>query len=209
MGTPAFLFAPGAGAPSSHPWMRHWVELLKTLGPVQTLDYPYMIEGWKRPDPPAVLVEAHRAALAELRAKHGGPAVLIGKSMGSRIGCHVSIDENAAALICLSYPLCGGGDRTRLRDKVLREITTPILFVQGTRDSLCPLELFENVRTQMKAPNALHVVEAGDHSLLVTKTQLKAAAETQDDVDHRILLAVETFLRPLTNQSVPNRGSGF
>src|SRR6187401_994518 len=181
MGTPAFLFAPGAGAPSFHPWIRHWVELLKTLGPVQTFDYPYMIEGRKRPDPPAVLVEAHRAALAELRAKHGGPAVLIGKSMGSRIGCHVAIDENAAALICLSYPLCGGGDPTRLRDKVLREITTPILFVQGTRDSLCPLELLENVRTQMKAPNALHVVEAGDHSLLVTKTQLKAAAETQDD----------------------------
>ncbi len=78
------------------------------------------------------------------------------------------------ALVCFGYPLCGGGDPTKLRDQVLREITTPILFVQGTRDPLCPLELLESVRTQMRAANQLHVVEGGDHSLLVTKSRLRA-----------------------------------
>lgn len=125
---------------------------------------------------------------------HPGPVVLIGKSMGSRIGCHVSLEEEISALVCLGYPLCGGGDPTKLRDKVLREITAPILFVQGTRDPLCPLELLEPIRREMKAPNEVHVVEGGDHSLVVTKRQLKAEGRTQADIDQRILQRIGTFV---------------
>ncbi len=116
--------------------MQHWSELLATLGTVQTFDYPYMRAGTRRPDPLPLLIAAHRAALAEACAVPRGRIVLIGKSMGSRVGCHVSLDENVNALVCLGYPLCGGGNRTKLRDKVLRDIATPILFVQGTRDLL-------------------------------------------------------------------------
>src|SRR4051794_2625762 len=119
---PAFLFAPGAGAPSSHPWMQHWARLLGTLGPVQLLDYPYMLEGTKRPDPLPKLVAAHREALHRVRDSQRGRAVLIGKSMGSRIGCHVSLEAPVDALVCFGYPLCGGGDPTKLRDRVLREL---------------------------------------------------------------------------------------
>ncbi|HEX8310577.1 MAG TPA: hypothetical protein VF614_04610 [Chthoniobacteraceae bacterium] len=46
----------------------------------------------------------------------------------------------------------------------------------------------------MSATNELYVVEGGDHSLLATKTQLKASGETQDDVDQRILLTIEKFV---------------
>ncbi len=120
--------------------------------------------------------------------------VLIGKSMGGRIGCHVALEESVSALVCLGYPLCGGGDPTKLRDKILREIRTPILFVQGTRDKLCPLDLLEKVRREMTAANELHVVEGGDHSLAVTKSQLRAAGETQAEVDGRILQAIRDFL---------------
>ena len=195
MESPLFLFAPGAGAPSSHPWIRGWVKRLETIGRVQTFDYAYMREGRKRPDRLPELIGAHRAALQLARMSHSGPAVLIGKSMGSRIGCHVSLEHEAiSALVCLGYPLCGGGDPAKLRDKVLREIVTPILFVQGTRDSLCPLELLDCVRVEMKAPNELHIVEGGDHSLAVTKSQLKASRETQDDVDQRILRAIAAFV---------------
>src|SRR5205807_10577602 len=90
--------------------------------------------------------------------------------------------------------LCGAGDRTKLLDKVLRALTTPILFVQVTRDSLCPLDILEKVRAEMKAPNFLHVVEGGDHSLLVTKRQLTASSETQDQVEQRILEAIAQFV---------------
>jgi len=174
--------------------MRHWVDLLGTIGNVRTIDYAYMRGGRRRPDPLPQLIASHRSTLAEARASHDGPVVLIGKSMGGRIGCHVSLEEQIAGLVCLGYPLCAGGDPTKLRDKVLREMTTPVLFVQGTRDSLCPLPLLEKVRNDMRASNQLYVVEGGDHSLVVTKKQLSAAGETQDTIDARILQVISIFV---------------
>lgn len=198
MPKPLFLFAPGAGAPSSHPWMQRWKTRLQEIGEVETFDYPYMHEGRKRPDRLPQLVAAHRAALAEARAKFSGgaPTFLIGKSMGGRIGCHVALEEKVDGVICLGYPLCAMGDRTKLRDQVLRSLGTPILFVQGTRDALCPLDLLEKVRAEMKAPNILHIVEGGDHSLGVLKRELQKVNETQETVDRKVLAAIEQFIRP-------------
>jgi predicted alpha/beta-hydrolase family hydrolase len=194
MPRPCFLFAPGAGAPSTHPWMQKWRHYLESIGDVALFDYDYMREGRKRPDPPAQLIATHRSALVELREPSSGPIFLIGKSMGGRIGCHLAVEEKVAGLICLGYPLCGGGDRTKLRDMVLRELQTPILFVQGTRDPLCPLDLLDEVRSQMRAPNFLHLVEDGDHSLRLTKRRFQVAGETQDSVDQGILAAVREFV---------------
>lgn len=191
---PFFLFAPGAGAPSSHPWMQRWKDRLSAIGRVTVFDYQYMRESRKRPDSLPQLVAAHRQALINARQESDGPTILMGKSMGGRIGCHVALEEKVDALVCLGYPLCAMGDRTKLRDQVLRELQTPILFVQGTRDALCPLDLLDRVRAEMKAPNVLHLVEGGDHSLQVTKRQLKATGETQEDVDRRILDAIAKFI---------------
>ena len=155
-------------------------------------DYDYMREGRKRPDRLPQLIAAHRRALADVRTKTSGPIILIGKSMGGRIGCHVSLEEKVNGIVCLGYPLCAMGDRSKLRDQVLRELRTPILFVQGTRDPLCPLDLLEGVRSEMTAPNFLHVVAGGDHSLLVRKKDL--GTETQEDVDQRIAKAISDFV---------------
>jgi len=191
---PLILFATGAGAPSSHPWMQNWKVRLSEIGNVKTFDYDYMREGRKRPDPLPKLIAAHRKALSQVRERLlAGSTILIGKSMGGRIGCHVSLEEKVDALVCLGYPLCAMGDRTKLRDEVLRALNTPILFVQGTRDPLCPLDLLEQVRTVMKAPNFLHIVEGGDHSLRVPKRQLELKSETQEDVDRKILETIAGF----------------
>ncbi|HXE26522.1 MAG TPA: alpha/beta family hydrolase [Roseiarcus sp.] len=195
MPVPAFLLAPGAGAPSSHPRMRTFARLLESIGPVEPFDYPYALEGRRRPDPLPKLIEAHRAALAALRLRHGGPIVLAGKSMGGRVGCHVALVEKVEALICFGYPLCGGGDRSKLRDQVLLELTTPILFLQGTRDPLCPLELLDDVRKRMRALSTLHVVDGGDHSLLLAKATLKATGSTQEDADEGVRSAIAGFLK--------------
>jgi len=79
----------------------------------------------------------------------------------------------------------------------LRTLATPILFVEGTRDSLCPLDLLQPVRAEMKAPNFIQVVEGGDHSLRVPKRHLQASGETQDDFDQRILQAIAEFVNGL------------
>ena len=201
---PLFLFAPGAGAPSSHPWIQSWKERLSEIGDVETFDYDYLREGRKRPDPLPKLIASHRQALAEAVRKRiasgstPAPAILIGKSMGGRVGCHLALEEKVDGLVCLGYPLCAMGDRTKLRDDVLRALTTPILFVQGTRDSLCPLARLESVRAEMTAQNFLHIVEGGDHSLRVPKRQLQATNETQDKIDQGILQAIAGFVDGLT-----------
>ena len=106
-------------------------------------------------------------------------------------------EEKVDGLICLGYPLCAMGDRSKLRDEVLRALTTPVLFVQGTRDKLCPLDLLAHVRGEMKARSELHLVQGGDHSLGVGKRQLQAAGEMQEDVDRRILAAIAEFVSSL------------
>src|SRR5881392_2105453 len=189
------LLAPGAGAPSSHPWMQNWKQRLSEIGVVETFDYDYMRAGRKRPDPLPQLIAAHRKALQAAREKYQPDSTfLIGKSMGGRIGCHVSLEDKVEGLVCLGYPLCAMGDRTKLRDEVLRALTTPILFVQGTRDALCPLDLLERVRAEMKTQNVLHVVEGGDHSLRVPKRQLQATGRTPEDIDQQIFEAIAGFV---------------
>jgi predicted alpha/beta-hydrolase family hydrolase len=178
--------------------MQNWKQRLSEIGAVETFDYYYMRTGRKRPDPLPQLIAAHRQALQAAREKYRSDSTfLIGKSMGGRIGCHVSLEEKVEGLVCLGYPLCAMGDRTKLRDEVLRALTTPILFVQGTRDSLCPLDLLETVRADMKAPNFLHVVEGGDHSLRVPKRQLQATNKTQQDVDRQVSNAITKFVDQL------------
>jgi predicted alpha/beta-hydrolase family hydrolase len=190
-----FLLAHSAGAPSSHPLLKAWAARLGTLGVVETFDYPYMQNKRRAPDPQPVLVRAHLAAIEQACARHPDhELVLIGKSMGGRIGCHAALERPVSKLVCLGYPLVAPGNSEKIRDQVLLELETPILFVQGTRDPLCPLELLTQVRDKMRARNTLFVVDAGDHSLQVTKNHLKASGETQADVDQRILHVISHFL---------------
>jgi uncharacterized protein len=174
--------------------MQAMMRRFEPLGRVECFDYPYQRAGRRSPDRHPVLVSAHEEALAKLEASHPGPIVLVGKSMGGRIGCHVAAARSKppAALVCLGYPLVG--QNGKVRDEVLRELRTPVLFVQGTRDALCPLERLEALLPELSAPHALHRVEDGDHSLRVGVRALAARGESQDAIDAGIIRAVSDFL---------------
>jgi hypothetical protein len=45
----------------------------------------------------------------------------------------------------------------------------------------------------MTAPNELHIVRGGDHSLLVSKSVLKASGQTQEIVDEEIFGKIAAF----------------
>lgn len=176
--------------------MQAFATRLSELGRVEAFDYPYQIQGRRSPDRPETLLAAHRSAYERLRAEHPGSIVLIGKSMGSRIGCHLANqldDDGPAALICLGYPLVAS--KGAIRDSVLLELKRPILFVQGSRDALCPLDRLASVRTRMSAPNELLVVQGGDHSLRVSARALASQGRTQPQVDGGIMAAIRSFLQ--------------
>jgi predicted alpha/beta-hydrolase family hydrolase len=151
-----------------------------------------MRAGRKTPDKLPALIAAHREALGELRRRAAGaPIVLIGKSMGGRVGCHVALEEKVAGVACLGYPLVAGASGA-VRDEVLLALRTPILFVQGSRDSLCPLPKLEEVRTRMSAKNDLYVVEGGNHSLELPTSKKNAEANAQAARD--VLAAIGRFV---------------
>jgi predicted alpha/beta-hydrolase family hydrolase len=193
-----FLLAHGAGAPSTSAWMQRFAALLAEVGQVRSFDYPYMLAAAaggrrKAPDKLEKLIEAHRHELEVVRAPAatGDKVVLAGKSMGSRVGCHVALEAEVSGLVCFGYPL--RGQNGKLRDEVLLALRTPVLFVQGTRDELCPLDELERVRQRMTAPSELFVVESGDHSLEATKTALKQQGTTQAEVERAIQSVVRRF----------------
>jgi predicted alpha/beta-hydrolase family hydrolase len=51
--------------------------------------------------------------------------------MGGRVGCHLALEEKVEAVVCLGYPLCGGGDASKLRDQVLLDLKTPTSLCKG------------------------------------------------------------------------------
>ncbi len=97
-----------------------------------------------------------------------------------------------SALVCFGYPLRSPSGK--VRDELLYQLEAPILFVQGTKDALCPLPKLRAVMRRMKAPHELHVVRGGDHSLEVGKRALAKKGQTQDHVDAGIADAVRDFL---------------
>lgn len=163
--------------------MKAWKKRLATIERTVSFDYP-------RVRTRAGLLEAHRAALVKAR-RPGERVVLAGKSMGGRYGCHLANepDVSVEALVCFGYPLVGT-QKGDVRDEVLYALRTPVLFVQGTRDPLCPLDLLAEVRAKMRAPSELHIVDGGDHSLLVRKKD----GRTQREVDDEVLRVVRAFL---------------
>jgi hypothetical protein len=180
--------------------MQGWARRLQAIGDVVTFDYPYMRKGMKKPDPPAILIAAHREALADARHAHGAerPVVLVGKSLGSRMGCHLAVELEAEgqpplAIACFGYPLRAAASR-EMRDQVLRALATPVLFIQGSRDPLCDLGELDEVRRAMTATSEVMVIDGGDHSCEVGVRTLAAQGRSQESWNEAALAKLGDFV---------------
>jgi len=102
-----------------------------------------------------------------------------GKSMGGRIASQVAAidtekNEQAGSkisgLVLLGYPLHPPGNPEKLRTEHLINIRVPMLFVQGTRDSLGRADEIGATIKQLHLPATLYEIEGGDHSFKVPKS---------------------------------------
>ena len=167
----------GAGAGQLHPFMQLFAKGLADRGfDTMTFNFIYMDQGRGVPDPKAKL-EACYAAVIEAAQKHkklkGNRLVIGGKSMGGRIASQVAASpesaENIAALVFLGYPLHPPGRPDKLRDAHLPQITAPMLFVQGSRDTFGTTDELRALIKRLRLPATLYPIENGDHSLKVPK----------------------------------------
>ena len=167
-----FVFAHGAGAGMTHAFMEAVADGLCERG-IATLRYqfPYMEKGSKRPDPPGIAHAAVRAAVTEAaRCCPGLPLIAGGKSFGGRMTSQAQASaplEGVRCLAFLGFPLHPAGKPSSDRAEHLADVHIPMLFVQGTRDSLAEVALIEPVVNRLGPLATLHFVDGADHSFHV------------------------------------------
>jgi predicted alpha/beta-hydrolase family hydrolase len=182
-----FVFAHGAGAGMSHPFMEMVATGLCERG-IATLRYqfPYMEKGGKRPDAPDVAHVAVRAAVAEAaRCCAGLPLIAGGKSFGGRMTSQaqaIAPLPGVRGLAFLGFPLHPAGKPSTSRAAHLSGIEIPMLFLQGTRDDLAEMSLLEPVVKGLGGLASLHVVQEGDHSLHVPARSGRNNREVMNEV---------------------------
>lgn len=157
------LLAHGAGVGQDHPSMAGLRAGLAGGGhTVMTFNYPYTERGAKRPDRQDKLLACHRAA-ADRLADRVGEVFFAGRSMGGRMGTYVVAEGYpASGLILYAYPLHPAGKPDNLRISQFAEISVPMLFLQGTRDALSRMDLFD--RHIRSLPNAdVELLEGAGH----------------------------------------------
>jgi hypothetical protein len=165
------VLAHGAGNDMTNPLLVALADALAEHGfPTVRFNFPYKERKGRAPDPASVLEACYRAVLAQVRddpALQARRVVIGGKSMGGRMASHLAAaGESVDGLLFLGYPLHPAGQTEKLRVAHLDRIAAPMLFLAGTRDALCRLDLLR--ATLARLPSAtLHVVEDGDHSFAV------------------------------------------
>jgi uncharacterized protein len=182
-----FVFAHGAGAGMTHGFMTTVAAGLHERG-IATLRYqfPYMEKGSKRPDAPATAHAAVRAAVAEaVRRCPKLPLIAGGKSFGARMTSQAQAIAPLAGvqgLAFFGFPLHPAGKPSSERAKHLSDVRIPMLFLQGTRDTLAELRLLEPVVKSLGDLALLHVVEHADHSFHVLVRSGRNDREVMDEI---------------------------
>jgi uncharacterized protein len=179
--------AHGAGAGMRHRFMET-VALKLADCAIATLRYqfPYMEKRIKRPDSETVLTDTVRAAMAAAKKIAGDlPLFAGGKSMGGRMtslaAARQSID-GVRGLIFFGFPLHAAGRPGAERGAHLADVDVPMLFLQGSRDTLADLKLLKPLCSALADRAELFVVKGGDHSFHVLKNLGRSDEEVLDDV---------------------------
>ena len=157
-----FLFAHGAGAPMTHPFMSAVARGMGERGiRVVRFNFAYMEARKRAPDRQPMLLETWRRVIEE---HGGGRRVCIGgKSMGGRMASMVADEMTVRGLVCFGYPFHPPGKPEALRTAHLAELRTPTMIFHGTRDEFGSPE---EIATYTLSPSiCLQFLDDGDHDL--------------------------------------------
>jgi uncharacterized protein len=106
---------------------------------VALVEQPYLVAGRRSSPPAAQLDSAWTAVVERLRAEELAGLALVcgGRSAGARVACRAAAPTDAAAVLCLAFPVHPPGradDPSKSRQAELDAVKLPVLIVQGTSD---------------------------------------------------------------------------
>jgi predicted alpha/beta-hydrolase family hydrolase len=163
------VLADGAGAGMTHPFLESLSQELGAAG-IATLRYqfPYMEQRRRVPDSPRILTATARAAVRKAAELAPELALLAGgKSMGGRMTSTAAAEEALAkvrGIVFFGFPLHPPKRPGVGRAEHLKRVTVPMLFLQGTRDTLADLELLRPICSELGSRARLRVIDSADHS---------------------------------------------
>jgi hypothetical protein len=182
------IFAHGAGNDMNHPLLVSVSEGLAEHGFITLrFNFLYKEKGKKSPDSQGKLIQTWLCAYHFLQTGDTyktEKTIAVGKSMGGRVASQMVAQGLMAVdgLIFLGYPLHAPGKKDRLRDAHLYDIKNPVLFFAGTRDSLCDLSRLNDVLEKLECQWDLEIVEGGDHSFKLLKSDPRSQMDVQNQV---------------------------
>ena len=188
--------AHGAGAGMHHSFMLTLVQLLSEQG-ITTLrfNFPFVENKKGRPDTPAVAHQTIEAAIAKSQKLFPRlPLFVAGKSFGGRMSSQylsAHPDPVVKGIIFYGFPLHPPGKPSIERAEHLKEIKTPMLFLQGTKDELATWNLIESVCSSLKQATLIKI-EGANHSFKAGKQNiLQLLTDTTNDwIDKRIFSTI-------------------
>jgi predicted alpha/beta-hydrolase family hydrolase len=181
----AALMAHGAGGNMNSPLLvRLQHGLAARSMAAARFNFLYTEQTRRAPDRRPQLEACWRSVTGWLREELSPEAVFLGgKSMGGRMASYVAADGYpCAGLFFLGYPLHPPGQVDKLRRDHLPRIQVPMLFISGTRDSLCRLDLLQDVVADIGERATLHIIEGGDHSFKVPKRQGRSETQITEEI---------------------------
>jgi uncharacterized protein len=182
-----YVLAHGAGAGMNHPFMAAVAAELAERG-IATLRYQfhYMEQGSRRPDPPALAQATVRAAvMAAGKLARGLPLIAGGKSFGGRMTSQAQAAsplDGVRGLAFLGFPLHAAGKPSNDRAKHLLDVKVPMLFLQGTRDTLADLAMLKPVVKSLGKRATLCLFDEADHSFHVPARTGRKDPEVRGEV---------------------------
>jgi predicted alpha/beta-hydrolase family hydrolase len=194
-----YVFAHGAGAGMTHPFMAAASAGLFERG-VCTLRYqfPYMEKGSKRPEVPSVAHATVRAAVAEASRRCPTlPLFAGGKSFGGRMTSQAQAQDplpSVQGLAFVGFPLHPAGKPSDDRAKHLFDINIPMLFLQGDKDKLAEPLLVERLTKELGSRASVRVFEHADHSFHVPVRSGRNDREVMRDMLDALVTWIEGFI---------------
>ena len=178
--------AHGAGAGMHHSFMVTLAQLLAEQGIVtMRFNFPFAENKKGRPDTPAVAHQTIEATIVKTQKLFPDLSLFVaGKSFGGRMTSqYLSAHPHPEikGMIFYGFPLHPPGKPSTERAEHLKEVKTPMLFLQGTKDELATWNLIESVCSSLKLATLIKI-EGANHAFKAGKQNiLQLLADTTQD----------------------------